>query len=557
MNRAHHRPADRPARTPHPARTPRPPVALAVCTLALAGAATLLTLTLPAPTHASPTATPPTTTPRLPVERAHLLCPAPTDEDRGETLRTALVRTPPTTDGPGPGFRDAESSPPASREHDTARLTTATTGATPAPVIALTAPGRPGTARARGAEAPALVGTATGRLAPGFSAHQTTLVPTGKARGLLGLACVRPGTDLRLPGTSTAAGRRDTVHLVNPDETPAVVDLTLTGPEGALDPDPQAPPGTAPGENLRVPPHGALAVAIADLTPRALADLTLRVTTRVGRVGAAVRVTADGVGTDWLTAAEPGPRTVLPGIPADATAVRLILQAPGTADADLRIRLAGRTGTLVPAEHEEIRVPAGATTSVDLGPLTRGETGTLLLDPVDPANPVPVVAALRVVRGAGAAQEIAFVPGTAPLGPGERATLTDNRAPTGPETGTTLALTAPDAAATVLITPYGPDGPAPDRAKEYTVPAGTTLAVTAPPTPPGLAAGAPYALTVTHRAGGPVHGSRALTAREGGVDMITITPLADDHATVPAPRVRRDLGVLTTPDTAPDPEPTT
>ena len=95
-------------------------------------------------------------------------------------------------------------------------------------------PGKPATGDASGSEAPALVGTAEGRLAPGWTVQQTTDVAAGTGRGLLGTNCTAPDTEFWFPGASTAEDRTDYVHLTNPDDSAAVVDIELYGKDGAL-----------------------------------------------------------------------------------------------------------------------------------------------------------------------------------------------------------------------------------------------------------------------------------------------------------------------------------
>lgn len=86
------------------------------------------------------------------------------------------------------------------------------------------------------------------------------------------------------------------------------------------------------------------------------------------------------------------------------------------------------------------------TTAIDLGDVTKGEPGSLLLTPEGGDGPAtPVVAGLQVTRGKGSDQETAFIPATGAI---ERsATATDNRAK-----GSTLSLVAPGATAKVRIT---------------------------------------------------------------------------------------------------------
>ncbi|CAL9436378.1 MULTISPECIES: DUF5719 family protein [unclassified Streptomyces] len=504
---------------------------------------------------------------KLPVERSSLLCPAPSTSEVAETTYTSF--TPATTGeagkpgAGGPAGKDAlpdkaELKPSAATEdtaapakddkkpgdeakddqakddkaeEGTAKDDKAAPAAKPAadkPVLTATAPGTPVAAEANGAEAPALIGVASGKLAPGWTTQQTTVVPAGGARGLLGVTCTAPDTDFWFPGTSTAENRRDYVHLTNPDDTAAVVDIELFGPEGALK--------SQLTDGIPVPARSSVPVLLSTLTTDpATSDVTVHVTTRSGRVGAVVRSAVDQLGSDWLPAsADPAPSLVLPGIPADATSVQLMAYAPGEDDAELKIQLAGSTGTITPAVQQTIRVKSGMTASADLKGLTNGEAGALLLTPAQASRATPVVAALRVVRGTGEKQEVAFIPATGPVG--ERATVADNRAK-----GTTLSLTAPGKTAEVRVTASaGTEGGTP-ATKTYTVKAGTTMALT-PPVPAGVKGS--YALTVETLSGGPVHAARMLALPQDGIAMFTLQTLTDDRATVAVPEAHQDLAVL-------------
>ncbi|WP_327253031.1 DUF5719 family protein [Streptomyces sp. NBC_01244] len=491
----------------------RVPLTLAAVTAALAAVTGLATLTAPA-ADGAPTAAAGKPAARMPVERSLLVCPAPSTSDIAETLYTAI--TPGAAAAGGKG---------------TARLLGATKEAKP--VLELKEPGKPVGAKASGAEAPALSGVADGFLAPGWSAQQTTVVSVGRTRGLLGVGCTRPGTDFWFPGVSTAKGREDYVHLTNPDDTAAVVDIKLFGPDGTV----KAEAGTS--ENIRIDPKSSKAISLASLAPGAqLADVTAHVTTRAGRVGATAQAGEEGIGADWLPASvDPAGTLVLPGIPADATSVRLVAFAPGEEDADLNVKLAGPGGSISPAGSEQLHLKAGMTASLDLKDVTRGEPGSLLLSPADAKKPVPVVAALRVVRGSGAKQETGFIQASAPVGP--RATVADNR----PEANATLlSLTAlPGADATVKVTASpGTDGGEP-ASKEVTVKGGTTQTLALAPAG-GKGA---YALTVETVSGGPVHASRTLTIPRDGIPMFTVQTLSDDRSTVSVPKATQDLSVLT------------
>ncbi|OEJ95998.1 DUF5719 family protein [Streptomyces thermolilacinus] len=534
-------------------------------TLSLLAAATALAAltglaAVTSPGADTPVAAAGTAPAQLPVERSSLLCPAPSTSEVAETTYTSF--TPATTGDAGksgsgaPAGEDAlpdkaELKPSAVTQdapakddkkpaddkadgktdeeaEDDKAAAPAKKPAADKPVINATTPGTPVAAEANGAEAPALIGVASGKLAPGWTTQQTTVVPAGGARGLLGVTCTAPDTDFWFPGTSTAENRRDYVHLTNPDDAAAVVDIELYGPEGALK--------SQLTDGIPVPARSSVPVLLSTLSADpATSDVTVHVTTRSGRVGAVVRSAVDQLGSDWLPAsADPAPSLVLPGIPADATSVQLMAFAPGEDDAELKIQLAGSTGTITPAVQQTIRVKSGMTASADLKGLTNGEAGALLLSPAHASRATPVVAALRVVRGSGDKQEVAFIPATGPVG--ERATVADNRAK-----GTTLSLTAPGKTAEVRVTASpGTEGGTP-ATKTYTVKAGTTVAVT-PPAPAGLKGS--YALTVETLSGGPVHAARMLALPQDGIAMFTLQTLTDDRATVGVPEAEQDLAVL-------------
>ncbi|MFH8975937.1 DUF5719 family protein [Streptomyces sp. NPDC017890] len=448
---------------------------------------------------------------RLPVERTSLLCPAPSTSDLAETSYTSFT---PVTKGAEDKGRAA-----------LAAGTTEDGKKAGKPAVQPKGPGTPVTGKASGADAPALVGTAEGSHAPGWTVQQTTEVAAGTGRGLQGVNCAAPDTEFWFPGASTATGRTDYVHLTNPDDSAAVVDIELYGKDGAVK--------STVGEGVTVPPHGSESLLLSTLSDVEQTDLTVHVGVRSGRVGAAVQALDDKTGGDWLTAAaDPASNLVMPGIPKDATAVRLVLFTPGGTDADLKVRLASPSGPITPAGHETVRVKAGMTTGVDLGEVTRGEAGSLVLTPTGSA--VPVVAAVRVVRGKGGEQESAFIPASDPVG--ARATAADNRAKS-----TTLSLTAPEKAAKVKVTASAGTEGGTTATRTFTLKAGTTQNVEAP-VPAGLKG--TYALTVETVSGGPVHASRTLTGQDDDVASFTVQTLPDDRGTVSVPNADEDLSVL-------------
>lgn len=454
---------------------------------------------------------------QLPVERTSLLCPAPSTSDLADTTYTSFT---PVTEGTGSDGK-------AELAAATVESATGAKGKPKAvkPVLTPKEPGKPVAGDTSGGDTPALVGTAEGRFAPGWAVQETTEVAAGTGRGLLGINCTVPDTEFWFPGASTAAGRTDYVHLTNPDDSAAVVDIELYGKDGSLKSD--------VGEGITVPPNGSEPILLSTLADAPQTDLTVHVSVRSGRVGAAVQALDAKSGGDWLTAsAEPAGSLVLPGIPKDATSVRLIAFTPSESDADLKVRLASPNGLITPAGNETLHIKAGMTAAVDLGDVTRGEAGSLVLTPTD--SSVPFVAALKVVRGKGANQETAFIPATGPVS--ARATVAANTAK-----GTTLSLTAPGSAAQVKVTASAGTEGGTAATKTYTIKGGTTQDVELP-VPAGLKG--TYALTVERVSGGAVYASRTLAAPADGVPAFTVQTLPDDRGTVAVPDAEQDLSVL-------------
>lgn len=174
---------------------------------------------------------------RLPVERTGLLCPAPSTSDLAETAYTSFTPVTQGADEKGSAALVAAESADATEDGKDGGKSDekgGKDGQQEKPVLQPKAPGTPVAGKATGAGAPALIGTAEGSSAPGWTVQQTTEVAVGTGRGLQGVNCTAPDTEFWFPGASTAAGRTDYVHLTNPDDSAAVVDIELYGKDGAL-----------------------------------------------------------------------------------------------------------------------------------------------------------------------------------------------------------------------------------------------------------------------------------------------------------------------------------
>jgi Family of unknown function (DUF5719) len=499
-----------------------------IAVVAALGAVTGAASTLTQPPAESAGGTEATAT-RLPVERSTLVCPQPTTSDLGETTYTGY--TPKgdarreSEDKGSAGLLPAESTLEGGGPDEEGEAEGEDSGKETA-ALSLKEPGTPVTQETESSGTPALTGSADGRLAPGWTVQQTTAIATGTGRGMLGTACSAPGTDFWFTGVSTAEDRHDYIHLTNPDSAPATVDLLLYGKNGRVESD--------SGSGINVPGGTTVAVLLSTLTAEPVPNVTTEVVARTGRIGAQVQALDEKLGADWISAAaDPGGSVVLPGIPADATGIRLTAFAPGEQDADLAVKFAGPSGSISPAGLETLHVKSGMTTAIDLNDLTQGEPGTLVLTPSGSAD-APVVAGLRVLRGKGTAQEMAFIPATAPVE--ERATAAGSEAK-----GSTLSLVAPDKAAKAEVTASaGSEGGEP-VSRTYDLKPGTTITVDDLRPDGGKGH---FALTVERISGGAVYAARMLEAGAEGVPTFTVQTLPDDRGSVEVPRSSQDLSVL-------------
>ncbi|MFB7911660.1 DUF5719 family protein [Kitasatospora sp. NPDC056076] len=486
------------------------------------------------------------------VERTAAVCPQPFQGLTGSTTLTAY--TPPGTGSAtgGAGWLSEQAAPatppsaapsaPAPSGSPAGAPSAAASGsgapATPAPdknaapadaKLTLGKPGTPATGPAsNGDAAPGTGAVATGALAPGFTVSQTTVVTEQRGTGLSGLTCTPESTSFWFAGASTAGDRVDYVSLVNPESSAAVVDIKLYGDKGLIDND--------AANGITVAPGSSQSVLLSTISKGAVTDLAVHVVVRSGRIGAALHAADGAKGADWVPAsAEPAATQVMPGLPADATAARLVVWAPPEDDADLKIQLSGKNGWFTPAGNESIHVKAGMVAAVDLGKVTRDEVAGLRLSPSDDRHPTKIVAGLRVDRtGGNGKSEAAWLTGSGPVG--ARATVADNRAG-----ASTVFLTSTGDAATVKVTGSAGSGGGTPATKEVQLPAGGTVAIPAPE-PAGL--NGVFAVTVETESGGPVVAARMLALPAKDVPMFTVQALRDDHSTVQVPQATQDPGVV-------------
>ena len=446
-----------------PARRPGPSALVAVLLVLLAGTAVVLTV---AHTVAAPARVPGTT--RALVARTDLGCP---DGALASGLDTGV---------------DIGLAPAA--------------GASAGGTVRRGPVGVPGTptrlARGHLVEVPTGGGprvSAIGPAAPGLVGFRSDR-SAGKRLALIG--CDQPRARWWFTGAGAGLDHTSSLRLANLDPGPAVVDLRVLGPDGAVD--------EAGSRGIVVAPDSVKRIELADVAPQT-DDLSLEVSAQRGRVVAAVgdarRPRAGAAaGSEWLPATDREARTLLlAGLPPRAERRTLLVANPSDLEAVVDVEVSGRSGRFTPSGLRPVTVAPGALGTVDL-PRTvpRDEPVALRL-----RSRQPVLAA---VRSEGKGDEAVAGPVRTLTGPASAPLVTGSRA--------TVQLTAGDAEARVRVRSYGTQGRRLD---------GTTFSVPATATRGwSPEAGAAY-VVVSPRRGDTVSG--AVTYAGDGLAAVSLTPL--------------------------------
>jgi Family of unknown function (DUF5719) len=350
---------------------------------------------------------------------------------------------------------------------------------------------------------------ASGAMAQGLDAEQTSYPPNGSAGTIASVQCSQPGTDFWFAGPGQTRAGNMRVYLVNPDSQPAAADVEIFTDTGPLQ-------GNA-DTGIEVPPGGSVVQAIGKLV-KGSRVLALHVRTSTGRVAASVQ--ADG--NWWRPASPPATRLVIPGLPGAGTGRKLFLIDPGENDAQVHVKAVTPAGTYEPAGAGGIDVPAGSAVALDL-PSLNGIPAALRLQ-----SAVPVTAAMQVGGGA-------FTAAAGPIA--QQGVMADNM--TSPGYTVFLVLSAPVRAAQVRITTAGPAGPL-GAGSLVQLRAGRSVEVHVKVPRSGRGG---FAIVVSQTQGpGPVYASRIIEAGHGQVQLIT--PVISSPVSVQLPAVRGSVAAM-------------
>ncbi|WP_165965945.1 DUF5719 family protein [Actinomadura sp. 7K534] len=360
---------------------------------------------------------------------------------------------------------------------------------------------------------------ATGAMAAGLEAEQTTHWDGGPDRGLAGTRCAAPGTDHWFMGPGPDSADELDLYLTNVDGQPAFVDLTALSGEGPLE--------SVDGRGIRVDPYTTRVVKIGESAEglgdvvKSAADLGLRVRTSTGRVAASVRVrVGEKKGIEWLPRSHaPAKSLIVPGVPDGSGARRLLVAVPGEADAQIRVQVITTEGTYNPQGREIVDAPAGSVTSVALDRALLGKAAAVRL-----LADHPVIAGFAAERGA----DVAYGTATPPLTESGPGIVADNRF------DSALLVSAPAGAATVQVRTLNAGGAS--APKDIKIPAGSTVRAGLEAPAGSGGEDAAYGVVIVPKPGsGPVHASRVLAKGKGGGYLFTVLPIIPARTTIHLP----------------------
>ncbi|TEX50706.1 MAG: hypothetical protein B7C55_09410 [Actinomycetales bacterium mxb001] len=487
-----------------------------------------------------------------PVDSSTAVCPEPGAIDGARTTSAMTV----VPDLPG---QDREGSATVSylRGSDDPDLADPQAPEVDDPGEALVDPGDSAQVVAESQRLPPLEIRTTGSLGPGLVAAQVTQDSFDERRGLASTACLGPDTTWWFVGGGSIAGRESQLILVNPESTPAEIDVILSGAEGEI---------TTPSlRGIVVEPRSRVAVRLTRVAPR-LPAVVWHVVARSGRVVAAVSdVEIEGFvprGADWIPpSADPATRVLIPGVIPGEGGRQLLVHAPGDIDATVKVRLITEGGSYVPAALSEVDVPAGTVTAVDLDGALEGQAAT-----VDLVSDVPIVAGIRqrhpgIDARQGFLEETSFTAGAVAISDVAAAAAL----PAEKITTVTIWITAPGAlqeivphsdgmtmdepaevvddspvTATITLLPFSPEGSvAPPDPIVVTVPRDRLVAVEVP-----RPAGAVWFTAVVRPVDGVIVVAHRSLRRNPDGALITGYPWRPLRTTVQVPRAYQDAADL-------------
>ena len=370
-----------------------------------------------------------------------------------------------------------------------------------------------GTTTVKGPGRDPLTVTATGEATRGVYATRAKNVGGGMT------ACSSPRPSWWFVGGGASPGHFSQLQLFNPRSGPAIVDVTVLGPDGAVE--------SASLRGITVPSNGSRSLKLSEVAPSE-GNLSIHVQASRGLVQAALddRVLnvldpAAKPVAEWIPDANGSTRhVVLSGLPTpgalepvrgqrNGKSDTLVLANPGSREAVAKIRLSTKDGAFSPKGLQPATVPPESVVAIPLGDFVTNANTAVLVDADQPIVAGYVVPGRTdLVHAVPAAPWIGPAATALPPGGGLRA----------------LELTAASGGTTVTVTQYGSTGKE-RRQAETVVPDQSTVAVRLDPKASSV---------VVTSAAGKVSGS-VLVNRD---DLRAALPLTPVLAALRVPAVR-------------------
>jgi Family of unknown function (DUF5719) len=361
---------------------------------------------------------------------------------------------------------------------------------------------------------------ATGAMAQGLAVEQTS---TG---GITTAQCGSPGTSFWFVGPGQSAAPNIELYLMNTDgqaadaQVTAVTDITKGGPViGNAD------------NGITVPPHSMVSQSLGSLLESSKI-VALNVTTSVGRVVAAVRVSKSrSEQGGWLPqVGAPATTQVIPGLPSTGGSRELYVAVPGDAAAAVKVTAVTARGSFEPTGGTGIDLLGGTADEISL-PSIGGVAAA-----IEVSSSVPVVAAMVMPGGP------VGMPGAVAASAGpvlEQGVLVAS--PVGSAGSTDLVLSAPRRAASARVVVSATGVPVTSQSGTVVqVKAGNTVVV--PIKAPHGRRVTQVMILVSPQAGsGPLYAARVISS--GGV-IQSIMPVPSSLTWVSEAAVHSSLGVL-------------
>lgn len=192
--------------------------------------------------------------------------------------------------------------------------------------------------------------------------------------------CPREHAERWWAGAGGERMRSTRLELVNLTDAPAVAKLTLWGHDGPIDTQ----------SSIAVKPHRRKQIELSDLVA-GQSELAVRLQVDRGAVSASM-VDSGSAGPQILPATSgPAATTLVSGVERPAES-ELVLANPGENTARAKVSLVGADGPVAPEGVDNVKVPAGAVTTVDI-PESAGADAAAIQ--VDATHPVAATARMR------------------------------------------------------------------------------------------------------------------------------------------------------------------